>query len=95
VRLEPGSKFESYYTFAVELTNAGFRRSDVHHMSVGGEYFLELGKRECWWMYVEEVREDLIEERRKRLGKRKTVMWKPDRRIDFTAVAYCCEVLSY
>jgi hypothetical protein len=57
-------------------------------MSVGGKYFVELGKRKCWWMYANEMEEDLTdEERRNILGKPKTEIWKPDGRIDFMAVA--------
>jgi hypothetical protein len=88
LRLDPGARCETLYTFAVEPKAGGLRRSDVHHMSVGGEYFVELGKRKCWWMYVDEMDKGLTEEeRRKILVKRKTVVWKPDCRIDFTAIA--------
>jgi hypothetical protein len=79
VRLNPGGRFDSVYTFSVK---AELRHSDVHHMSVGGEYFVELGKRKYWWMYADEMEKDLTnEERRKMLGKRKTETWKPNVRL--------------
>jgi hypothetical protein len=55
-------------------------------MSVGGEYFVELGKRKCWWMYMDEMDKGLTGEERRKMVECKTVVWKPDCRIDFTAV---------
>jgi hypothetical protein len=84
--LEPRKNIRDY-TFAVEPKSGGLRRSDVHHMSVGGEYFVELGKRKCRWVYADEMDKVLTEkERRKILGKPKAVVWEPDCRIDFMVV---------
>lgn len=87
-RLEPGEIFETKYTFFVNPKPDTTRHSDVQFMKEGGKYFVEVSARKCWWMCVEEMREDFTEkEKRDLLRQRGAVQWNPPYRVDFTAVA--------
>lgn len=85
VRLEPREVFETTYTFYVK--EGQLRHSDTHYMKPGRMYWAELGERRCWWMYADEMEENLTEkEMGHRLRLRGSVEWKPSCRIDFMAV---------
>jgi hypothetical protein len=86
--LKPGGKFESIYTFATTPKSGGWHRADTHSMREGGTYTIESRAREFWWMYAEDVDEGLSEEEKKAiLTQRKCMSWKPDCKLEFTAIA--------
>jgi hypothetical protein len=89
LRLDPEGQFELPYVFTVKDKAGGLRHSDVWQMKEGGVYFAEHGERRCWWMYVDEMEENLSEaERRQVLVTRgKAERWWPVGRFDFSAVA--------
>jgi hypothetical protein len=85
VRLEPRQVFEDTYTFKVKKEQISY--ADTEFMKPGGKYWIDLGERNCWWMYADEMDEGLTEdEMKERFRGREIVEWKPGCRLDFTAV---------
>ena len=87
VLLKQGEVFETAYTFHTEDPPLHTVRSDVKFMKDGGVYWMELGRRKCWWMTADEVGQSLTaKEIRYLLGRREYVEWKPNCRVEFRAV---------
>jgi hypothetical protein len=76
--LEPGGKFETEYTFCVEPQPWSTQRSDVKFMKDDGTYWMELGHMKCWWMWADDVGDNMTaKEIRELPGQRKYLQWQP------------------
>ncbi len=86
VRIDPGQKFSTSYTISVVPKADELRDSDIRHMVPGNTYEITLRKRRWSWMFEDEMAEDIEEdERRAILKKREAVEWKVDHQVNFKA----------
>jgi hypothetical protein len=87
IRLGPDETWSRPYTFSTVKKAGGLRNSDTYAMKAGNEYTLDMGTR-CRWMYEDEMNGGLSDkERRDLLGKKESVEWKPEHRVNFTVKA--------
>lgn len=85
--LELEQEYFTSYTFQTKLKVNRIFPSNVYNLVRGKTCAIKLRNRVWWWMYENEMEEDLTEEERRQvLGQRNATRWKPDCMKTFTVL---------